>query len=158
MTQDYISFIRSKVGHEKIFLNFAAGILTNDQGQVLLQLRGDKGTWGLIGGMQELGESSVDTLIREFCEETGISVEPLRMLNVYTNFEDSYPNGDVAQTTGILYEVRATKSYSIENFRNEETQALGFFSSEEIAELTIVNQQHELMLQEFFTNDFKIGN
>ncbi|MEN4364219.1 DNA mismatch repair protein MutT, partial [Streptococcus pyogenes] len=45
MPQDYISYIRSKVGHDKIILNFAGGILTNDDGKVLMQLRGDKKTW-----------------------------------------------------------------------------------------------------------------
>ena len=29
MTQDYISYIRSKVGHDKIILTFAGGILTD---------------------------------------------------------------------------------------------------------------------------------
>lgn len=42
----------------------------------------------------ELGESSVDTIIREFYEETGILVEPVKLLNVYTNFETVFPNGD----------------------------------------------------------------
>lgn len=50
MTEDYISYIRSKVGHDKIFLNFSAGILTDDQGRLLLQKRSDNGKWGLPGG------------------------------------------------------------------------------------------------------------
>lgn len=50
MPQDYISYIRSKVGHDKIILNFAGGILTNDDGKVLMQLRGDKKTWAIPGG------------------------------------------------------------------------------------------------------------
>ncbi|SQE94136.1 phosphohydrolase [Streptococcus pyogenes] len=48
MPQDYISYIRSKVGHDKIILNFAGGILTNDDGKVLMQLRGDKKTWAIL--------------------------------------------------------------------------------------------------------------
>ncbi|MET3559182.1 ADP-ribose pyrophosphatase YjhB (NUDIX family) [Streptococcus rupicaprae] len=50
MTQDYISYIRSKVGHDKIMLTFAGGILTDDAGRILLQKRGDFGKWGLPGG------------------------------------------------------------------------------------------------------------
>lgn len=41
---DYISYIRSKVGHDKVILNFADGILADEEGRVLLQLRGDKKT------------------------------------------------------------------------------------------------------------------
>lgn len=42
MKEDYISYIRSKVGHGKIILNFAGGIMTDNQNRVLLQLRADK--------------------------------------------------------------------------------------------------------------------
>ena len=70
---DYISFIRSRVGHEKVILNFAGGILANEEGKILLQLRGDKKTWAIPGGAMELGESSLDTCRREFFEETGMS-------------------------------------------------------------------------------------
>lgn len=47
MTKDYISYIRSKVGHDKVILTFAGGILENEDGQILLQLRGDKHTWAI---------------------------------------------------------------------------------------------------------------
>lgn len=127
MPEDYISYIRSKVGQDKIFLNFSAGMLCDEDGSVLLQLRGDSQNWGVIGGIMELGESSTDTVIREFFEETGIAVEPVKLLNVYTNFETVFPNGDTAQTVGVLYQVRATKSYSIDDFANEETLQLAFF-------------------------------
>lgn len=50
MNQDYISYIRSKVGHDKVLLTFAGGILSDDEGRVLLQLRGDKKTWAIPGG------------------------------------------------------------------------------------------------------------
>lgn len=92
MSQDYISYIRSKVGHDKVIINFAGGILANQDGKVLLQLRGDKKTWAIPGGAMELGESSLDTAVREFYEETGIEVQVKRLLNVYTNFDEGYPN------------------------------------------------------------------
>ena len=94
MNQDYISYIRSKVGHDKVILNFAGGILADEEGRVLLQLRGDKKTWAIPGGAMELGETSLQAAVREFYEETGIAVEAKRLLNVYTNFDESYPNGD----------------------------------------------------------------
>lgn len=45
MTQEYISYIRFKVRHDKVILNFAGGILADEEGRVLLQLRGDKKLW-----------------------------------------------------------------------------------------------------------------
>ena len=158
MNQDYISYIRSKVGHDKIILNFAGGILANDEGKVLMQLRGDKKTWAIPGGTMELGESSVDTTKREFLEETGIAVEAKRLLNVYTNFEEIYPNGDKVQTIVFIYELKAVSEIKIENFQNEETLRLQFFSREEIAQLESVSAKHRLMLEEYFTNHFAMGH
>ncbi|CAM3718823.1 NUDIX domain-containing protein [Marinicrinis lubricantis] len=65
---DYISWIRSRVGHNRIFLNFAGAIIANEAGEVLLQRRRDKGAWGFPGGAMELGESAEETAIREVLE------------------------------------------------------------------------------------------
>ena len=39
--KDYIKWIRSKVGHERIILSFAGGCVFNDKGEVLLGRRAD---------------------------------------------------------------------------------------------------------------------
>ncbi|MGV3353292.1 NUDIX hydrolase [Streptococcus orisratti] len=158
MNQDYISYIRSKVGHDKVLLTFAGGILSDDEGRVLLQLRGDKKTWAIPGGSMELGESTLDTAKREFFEETGIQVEAVRFLNVYSNFEEIYPNGDKVQTIVIIYEFKALEDFDISDFHNEETLRLRFFSKEEIAELESVSDKHRLVLEEYFTNSFAMGH
>ena len=154
---DYISYIRSKVGHDKVILNFPGGILADEEGRVLLQLRGDKKTWAIPGGAMELGETSLQAALREFHEETGIAVEAKRLLNVYTNFDESYPNGDKVQTVVFLYELQALENVDISNFHNEETLRLGFFSKEEIAELENVSDKHRLMLDEYFSDSFAMG-
>ena len=158
MNQDYISYIRSKVGHDKVLLTFAGGILSDDEGRVLLQLRGDKKTWAIPGGSMELGESTLDTAKREFFEETGIQVEAVRFLNVYSNFEEIYPNGDKVQTIVMIYEFKALEDFDISDFHNEETLRLRFFSKEEIAELESVSDKHRLVLEEYFTNSFAMGH
>lgn len=158
MTEDYISYIRSKVGHDKVILNFAGGILADNEGKVLMQLRGDKKTWAIPGGTMELGESSLDTCKREFLEETGIEVEATRLLNVYTNFEEVYPNGDAVQTVVFIYELKAISEITIEGFHNEETLELRYFSREEMEQLESVSAKHRLMLDEYFTNSFAMGH
>lgn len=158
MNQDYISYIRSKVGHDKVILNFAGGILADNEGKVLMQLRGDKKTWAIPGGTMELGESSLDTCKREFLEETGIEVEATRLLNVYTNFEEVYPNGDAVQTVVFIYELKAISEITIEGFHNEETLELRYFSREEMEQLESVSAKHRLMLDEYFTNSFVMGH
>lgn len=69
---DYIRWIRSYVGNQEIILNFSGGILTNQNNEILLQLRSDKKLWGLPGGAIEKGESVERAAIREVLEETGI--------------------------------------------------------------------------------------
>ncbi len=145
----YIAWIRSKLGHDKIFLNFAAGILCRDS-KILLQKRSDKQLWGLPGGALELGESALEALKREFWEETGLSIIPVSLQNVYTKYEDSYPNGDIAQTITCVYVIDAEDIDLIYEFRSEETLELRFFSYEEIGHLELANKQHRDAIDDFF--------
>ena len=152
---DYIQNIRKKVGKDKIILNFTCGILSQS-GKILLQKRADKGTWGLPGGALELGESALEALVREFYEETGVEVRVEKLLNVYTKYSDSYPNGDEAQVLTILYLVSSETSISINFFTSDETLELGFFDHSDIQNIAIVNQQHQDMINDFFENKFPI--
>ena len=152
---NYIQNIRKKVGKEKIILNFTCGILSQS-GKILLQKRADKGTWGLPGGAIELGESALEALVREFYEETGINVRVEKLLNVYTKYSDSYPNGDEAQVITMLYLVSSETSISTNFYTSDETLKLGFFDYREIQNITIVNQQHRDMINDFFENCFPI--
>ena len=152
---NYIQNIRKKVGKDKIILNFTCGILSQS-GKILLQKRADKGTWGLPGGALELGESALEALVREFYEETGVEVRVEKLLNVYTKYSDSYPNGDEAQVLTILYLVSSETSISINFFKSDETLELGFFDHSDIQNIAIVNQQHQDMINDFFENKFPI--
>jgi ADP-ribose pyrophosphatase YjhB (NUDIX family) len=61
------------------------GAVVVDQGRVLLVRRGNeplKGHWSLPGGMLEVGESLTDGVIREVREETGLSVEPVELIEL----------------------------------------------------------------------------
>ena len=51
---NYIRWLRSKVGHEKVILAFAGGCLFDECGRVLLQKRSDSCMWGFPGGAIEI--------------------------------------------------------------------------------------------------------
>lgn len=114
MTQDYIKTLRQKVGHEPIILNFACGILANDQNEILLQKRSDFDAWGLPCGALEFGESAQEACVREFLEETGLKVKVKSLLGVLTNFIQHYPNQDVAQAVTIEFIVELVEKMSKE--------------------------------------------
>jgi len=73
---DYIKWIREKVGHDPIILNFSSAIIVNEKNEILLQKRyKDKNIWGIIGGIMNYGESSAETVIREAKEETNLDID-----------------------------------------------------------------------------------
>jgi len=139
MGKDYIKWIRGKVGHDLIFLNFVGGVIRDREGRILLQRRADKNKWGFPGGAMELGESATQTAIREIKEETGLDVEVTKLIGIYTDYYDEYPNGDQAQTIAIFLEFAVVGGECINS--NEETLELHYFALTEFPEL--VNQQHK---------------
>ena len=131
--KNYIKWIRSRVGHEKIILTFAGGCIFNEKGQVLLQRRGDSNKWGFPGGAIELGETPQQAAVREVKEETGLDVEVTRLIGVYSDTDMVYPNGDRAQSIVIAYEFKVVGG-ELSCDRNE-TLELKFFSRENRPEL-----------------------
>ena len=83
-------------------------IVQDDQGRVLLIHKTDNNLWALPGGGHEIGESIVDTVIREVKEETGFDVEVETITGTYTNPHHvmAYDDGEVRQQFSIAF--RAT--------------------------------------------------
>ncbi len=58
-------------------------VIKDGQGRLLLVKRGHEpgaGLWSLPGGRIEAGETDAEALVREMLEETGLQVEPGRLL------------------------------------------------------------------------------
>ncbi|MBX7245411.1 MAG: NUDIX domain-containing protein [Candidatus Sumerlaeaceae bacterium] len=60
-------------------------VVRNTEGEILLlrraaSSRNNAGKWDFPGGKMDAGESLDETLRREIAEETGLSVEPIRVL------------------------------------------------------------------------------
>ena len=81
----YVAALRAKIGHDPLLVLAAGGIVRDGAGRVLLIRRGDNGRWALPGGMMEPGESIAGCAIREVREETGLEVEPLRLVGIYSD-------------------------------------------------------------------------
>ena len=61
------------------------GAVIVEDGRVLLVRRGTEpmlGKWTLPGGMLELGESLTEGVVREVKEETGLTVEPVELVEL----------------------------------------------------------------------------
>ncbi|MFA5023062.1 MAG: NUDIX domain-containing protein [Candidatus Paceibacterota bacterium] len=60
------------------------GIIKDDQNRVLLCLRNDYDLWNLPGGGLEKGETPWQGAIREVKEETGLDVEIVKLIGIYS--------------------------------------------------------------------------
>ena len=138
-SKDYIRWIRSKVGHEKIILVFSGGCVFDQDGRVLLQRRGDSNQWGFPGGAIEIGETPEMAVVREFREETGLDVAVSGLIGIYTDSDMAYPNGDKAHSICLVYEVERVGGHlKCDDF---ETVELQYFDLDEMPALFC--KQHE---------------
>ena len=79
--------VRERFVHELGYITPKVGVqgaLFDEAGRLLLERRRDDGLWGLPAGWVETGETPADALVREFMEETGMVVEPVVLLGLYT--------------------------------------------------------------------------
>ena len=57
-------------------------VVGNDQGEILLVQRSDSGVWLYPTGWADIGYSAAEVAVKEVQEETGIEVEPVRLIAV----------------------------------------------------------------------------
>jgi len=105
----YVCSLRERIGVMMLLLPGTAAVIRDAAGRVLLIRRGDGRGWSLPGGIMEPGERLVDCLRREVWEETGLEVEPLRVVGVYSDpayTHVTYSNGDQVQFVSTTFECR----------------------------------------------------
>jgi ADP-ribose pyrophosphatase YjhB (NUDIX family) len=62
-------------------------IVGNDKGELLLIQRGDSGVWLYPTGWADVGYSAAEVVVKEVAEETGIEVEPVRLVAVFDGLQ-----------------------------------------------------------------------
>lgn len=85
-------------------------IIINDNNQILLEQRSDNQLWGLPGGGVEISESVTQALYREVIEETGLNVQIIKLIGIYSDPENysimSYPDGGLVQYVSITFKCK----------------------------------------------------
>lgn len=83
-------------------------VIVNDEGALLLIHKTDNNLWALPGGGHDAGETISRTVVREVKEETGIDVEIIDIVGLYTDPRHvmAYDDGEVRQQFSICFHAR----------------------------------------------------
>lgn len=132
---NYIADLRRLVGSRPIISVGATILVRSKVGEILLQKRSDTKTWGLPGGGMEPGENLEQTARRELQEETGLIVQDLRLIDVFSgpDYFFVYPNGDQVHTVIVLYE--AVKIMGELKPLDDESLALQYFPLNDLPQM-----------------------
>lgn len=146
----YIEELRAIVGHRPLIFVGAVTVIIDDRGRLLLQQRKfPHGSWGLPGGLMELGESTEDTARREIYEETGLTVGDLHLINVYSGPQNyiKAENGDEFYVVTVAY---YTNGYEGEfNIDKTESIKIEFFYPDELPNKIV--KSHKVIMDEYFS-------
>lgn len=96
-TPQYIVNLRSKIGHELLWLPGATAVIQRENGDVLLVRRSDTGAWTPVTGIVDPGESPALTCLREAEEEAGVTIEVVALAQVKVEPPMEFANGDRCQ-------------------------------------------------------------
>ena len=130
----------------------ANAIITWD-GKLLLELRRDSNTWGLVGGGVKKQETGLEAIVREVYEELGLRIpkERFRKLAVYgePGRIAAYRDGSVWRMVIVVYGLTLTQQPQLRI--SAESRELRFFTKEEIAQIEIP-VTHSDIVEDWFLN------
>jgi ADP-ribose pyrophosphatase YjhB (NUDIX family) len=96
-----------------------------------LHRRDDNQLWPIPGGRMEVGERIADTVVREVKEETGLEVEPERVVGIYSDPQHvvEYADGEVRQQFSVCFACRVVGG---DLATSNESLEVGFFTPAQI--------------------------
>ena len=105
--------------------------------RILLTRRRDNGLWCLPGGAIDPGESASETCIREVLEETGLLVDVVRLIGIYSNPNTvvEYRDGNRYQLIALSFEAQVNGG---ELGTSDETSECTYFSYDQIRTLDLM--------------------
>lgn len=139
---DFVVQLRSKIGHDPLWLPGAGAVVYDDGGRVLLGKRTDNGQWTIITGMLDPGEEPAPGIVREVFEETGVHVEVEHLASVEVVGPVTFPNGDVCTFLSLVFSCRYLGGEARVN--DDESTEVGWFSLDALPEL---NNRHRHLVE-----------
>ena len=126
------------------------------KGKLLLEKRRDSDVWGLIGGGVKNYETELQAMVREVREELGIRIKPEKFQRLAVYGEQgrmgriaAYCDGSVWRMVIVVYGLELEEEP--EMVVSSESQALRFFSREELKDIEVVIT-HSDIVEDWFIN------
>jgi len=128
----------------------ASAIISNEENEILLEKRKDCNLWGIPGGRLEPGESIVDACTREFLEETGLKIDIVGLVGIYTGPKKGfllreYPDALVQVIDIVLRGERVSGELIV----SDESYELHYFSQNDLPAMV---PNTEVILKNYFEN------
>lgn len=133
--------------------HLGANAIITWEDKILLEKRGDSGTWGLVGGGVKKTETELQAITREIHEELGVRFpkERFRKLAVYgePGRIAAYRDGSVWRMVIVVFGLELDKRPNMTI--SKESKELRFFTKEELKEIEIV-VTHSDIVEDWFIN------
>ncbi|GGU47611.1 NUDIX hydrolase [Lentzea flava] len=113
-----------------------SAFVQDEHGRLLMIRRTDNDLYSIPGGAQDVGETIGHAVIREVKEETGIDVEPIDIIGVYSDPKHviAYTDGEVRQQFSICFRAQPVGG----NLRtSDESSEVHWVSRAQLAALNI---------------------
>lgn len=108
-----------------------------EERQLLLVHKVDNDRWALPGGAIDIGESAMAAAIRETQEETGVDIQVLGLVGIYTEPRHvmRYDDGEVRQQFSLCFRARALDTRT--RIQPSETKEVRWVRLDEVPRLNI---------------------
>jgi 8-oxo-dGTP diphosphatase len=141
--------LRPLIGAAPLLWPGAGAVVFDEAGRMLFQRRADDGTWSWPGGYLDTGETPAHTAARETREETGLEVEPVRLLTISAGYRAQYANGDEVYPVVSFFICRLVGG--LPRADGNESTEVGFFARDTLPPL--VPRRAALAQQAFAAHD-----
>lgn len=133
--QAYYPILRQHVGQAAVILPGAMAVIEDEQGRILMTYRLDFEYWEFPAGLADLGETSTANIVREVQEETGLLVEPVGLVGLYSEPRWWYsfrPNGDESHEVAVVYACRVVGGELVREGADAENAAVDWLPVEKV--------------------------
>jgi ADP-ribose pyrophosphatase YjhB (NUDIX family) len=140
----------SETGYQTPKVDIRASVFKNDK--ILMVREKVDGNWSLPGGWADVNSSVSESAVRECLEEAGAIVKPKRIIAIH--LANKHNNSLFLYT---IYKIFVECELVNESFsENTETLEAGFFTIENLPELSIERNTHEQIEMCFEAKKYKV--